>query len=237
MSKLYSKFRMHHLKVIYEDNHLIAVNKPVGVLVHADETGDATLMDQVKLYIKWKYEKPGDVFLGSFHRLDRPASGVVVFARTSKALVRMNKLMHDREVKKSYYAITEERPDEIEDHLIHYLIKDKYKNFARAHNSKRTGTRRAELKYRLASYIEKLSLLDIDLITGRPHQIRVQLSKIDCPVFADRKYGGQQTMKHRCIALHAYKMEFIHPVKKEPVSIQAEMPDFHPWTLFFDLGE
>ncbi len=224
---------MHGLQIIYEDNHLIAVNKPNGVLVHADETGDKTLIDQVKLYIKWKYEKPGDVFLGSFHRLDRPASGVVVFARTTKALTRMNKLIQERKVEKKYYAVTEDRPKEIEQTLVHYLIKDKAKNKSKVHKSQRSGTKRSELSYKLDAYLENHSLLKVNLVTGRSHQIRAQLKKINAPICGDLKYGATEKLKYYSIALHCTEMNFIHPVKKEPVSIKCMPPDFHPWTLFF----
>ncbi len=224
---------MHDIKVIYEDNHLIAVNKPNGVLVQPDETGDHTLMDQVKLYIKWKYDKPGDVFLGSFHRLDRPVSGVVLFARTSKALTRMNDLIRERKVGKEYLAITEERPQDISGQLTHYLIKDTFKNRTHVHNSKRGSAKKAVLRYELTGYLKNHSLIKIDLETGRSHQIRAQLAKIGAPVCGDLKYGGAQKLKGGSIALHHQTMSFVHPVKKEPVTISCDPPEFHPWSIFF----
>ncbi len=222
------------LKVLYEDNHLIAVNKPAGWLVQGDETGDAPLSDYVKWYIKVRFKKPGDVFLGHIHRLDRPVSGVVLFARTSKALVRMNKAFKDREVKKTYLAITGNRPNPFNGTLVHYLLKDKTRNYVNASKKPFSKAKRSELHYKLKASIDTQHLLEINPITGRPHQIRVQLSQIGCPIRGDLKYGYTLPNEDGCISLHARSLSFIHPVKKEPVRIDAAIPDDPIWKKFKD---
>lgn len=227
-----SRNSLHGLKVIYEDNHLIAINKPAGALVHGDETGDATLADLVKQYIRMRYEKPGDVFLGVIHRLDRPVSGVVVFARTSKALARMNKLLHDRQIDKTYLAICSRRPDPLSGHLVHYLSKDESRNTVRAYASPRQGAKAAELDYSMKGEADSKVLLEVHPLTGRPHQIRAQLSKIGCPIIGDLKYGAAFALDDRSIALHCKSMSFIHPVKGEKTVIKADVPDKSPWTTF-----
>ena len=198
-------------KVLYEDNHLIAVFKPGGWLVQGDATGDKPLSDYVKEYIKVRYKKSGDVFLGVIHRLDRPVSGLVIFARTSKALTRMNEMFKERAVKKTYFAIVGERPKEIEGHLSHYLVKDKEKNRAKAFMSKRTkDAKKSDLDYKLLASIANHHLLEVKPLTGRPHQIRVQLAKINCSIRGDLKYGSLHRNRDRSIHLHSYKLEFIH---------------------------
>jgi 23S rRNA pseudouridine1911/1915/1917 synthase len=223
------------LEIIYEDNHLIAVNKPAGWLVQGDITGDKPISDEVKAYIKERYKKPGDVYLGLIHRLDRPVSGVVIFARTSKALTRMNKLFQDREMKKKYWAITAVRPDPLEGHLTHYLLKDttvnKTKAFDRLSN-KAKNAKKSELDYFLKAGLAGHHLLEINPLTGRPHQIRAQLAKIGCPIRGDLKYGYDEPNKNGSIHLHCREMSFIHPVKKEPVTIRAEVPKDQIWRLF-----
>jgi len=212
-------------QVLYEDNHLIAVNKPGGTLVQGDATGDKTLGDQVKNYIKHKYKKPGDVFLGTIHRLDRPVSGVVVFARTSKALERMNKLFRDREVKKTYWAITNQQPDPIAGTLVDYIFKNSAKNKATALDrvsNRHPDAKRSELSYSLIGRIGHNVLLEVDPLTGRPHQIRVQLAKIGCAIRGDVKYGFHEANRDQCIHLHCRSLDFVHPVKKEPVHIFAD---------------
>lgn len=223
------------LQVLHEDNHLIAVNKPGGWLVQGDATGDLPLSELVKQYIKDRYKKPGDVFLGVIHRLDRPVSGTVVFARTSKALERMNKLFAERKIKKTYWAITEERPDPIQGHLTHYILKDRSKNVSKAYLQKGRRTadaKKSELDYKLISGIGDNHLIEVNPITGRPHQIRVQLSSIGCPIRGDVKYGYKRKNLEGTIHLHCKKLEFIHPVKKEPVVIESETPDSQIWSLF-----
>lgn len=226
------------IQVIYEDNHLIAVNKPGGWLVQGDVTGDKPLSEFVKEYIKRRYKKPGDVFLGVIHRIDRPVSGVVVFARTSKALERMNKLFQERKVEKTYWAITAERPDPIEGTLGHFLLKDRSKNKTKAYDQKGRRTADAkwsELSYKLLAGIGDHHLLEVKPKTGRAHQIRVQLSTIGCPIRGDLKYGYPKPNRDANIHLHSRKLEFIHPVKKEPVSIVAEKPQDQIWNLFDNL--
>jgi 23S rRNA pseudouridine1911/1915/1917 synthase len=227
---------MYAIQVLYEDNHLIAVNKPAGMLVHEDETGDETLADWVKRYIKDRYGKPGDVFLGVIHRIDRPVSGLVLFARTSKALTRMNELFKQRQVEKIYWAVVEERPDEIEGRLVHYLIKDHETNRVRASVSQRgefKDGKECVLDYRLLKSFSNHHLLEVRPLTGRPHQIRAQLSKIGCPIRGDVKYGAQRHNTGNFIHLHARQLNFVHPVKNEPISITAELPEGDQvWDLF-----
>ena len=213
-----------NLQIIYEDNHLIAVNKPAGWLVQADETGDLPLVDMVKNYIKLRYNKPGDVFLGVIHRLDRPVSGVVVFARTSKALSRMNKILQERKVIKEYISVVENRPDPLEDQITHYLIKDKDRNITTAFNKQKyNAAKKCILEYKYMGGLADHHLLYVKPITGRSHQIRAQLSKIGCSIKGDKKYGAKRFNTDKgTINLHAYRLTFEHPVKKEPVVIVAD---------------
>ncbi|MBK8492489.1 MAG: RluA family pseudouridine synthase [Saprospirales bacterium] len=223
------------LQIIYEDNHLIAVNKPGGVLVQGDETGDKPLSDFVKEYIKQRYDKPGDVFLGVIHRLDRPVSGVVVFARTSKALERMNKLFHDRKVEKVYWAITGKRPNPIKGSLTHYILKDREKNVSKAYDqlsNRAKDAKLSELDYELIGELTGNCLLEVHPHTGRPHQIRVQLAKMGWPIQGDLKYGYSKANADGNILLHCRKLAFEHPVKKEPVVIMADPPHDPMWDMF-----
>ncbi|MCH2043949.1 MAG: RluA family pseudouridine synthase [Saprospiraceae bacterium] len=224
----------HNIEVVYEDNHLIAVNKPAGWLVQGDQTGDMPLSDYVKWYIKNRYNKPGDVFLGTIHRLDRPVSGVTVFARTSKALTRMSKLFQDRLIQKTYLALVEKRPAEPEGELIHYIEKDKERNVSKASYRKRSKNAKiGELTYELRSSIGQLHLLEVKPKTGRPHQIRVQLSHMGCPIRGDIKYGASKPNHDADICLHAQKLSFVHPVKREPIVITADPPARHQlWQIF-----
>ncbi len=223
---------MENTQVIYEDNHLIAVNKLAGWLVQGDKTGDATLSDWVKRYIKIRYDKPGDVFLGTIHRLDRPVSGVTLFARTSKALERMNKKFQLRQVEKTYWAVVMERPNPISDKLVHFLIKDRERNVTKAYTRPKLTAKRAELNYQMIAEVGEHRLLEVQLLTGRPHQIRVQLSKMGCPIRGDRKYGARYKNQVDYIHLHAKRLAFDHPITKEPIAIEAALPDEQIWRLF-----
>lgn len=221
------------LQVLYEDNHLIAINKPAGVLVHADETGDISLDTMVKKYIKKKFNKPGDVFLGVIHRIDRPVSGVVVFARTSKALTRMTKLFASRDVKKEYWAVTYQRPDPNEGKLVHFLTKDRVKNRVNLSDKKRhKDAKRCELDYELISEVGDHYLIKVKPITGRSHQIRAQLSRIGCSIRGDKKYGSTYNQRDGMIHLHSKSLSFIHPVKNEPVTISGYPPKEQIWNMF-----
>ncbi|MEM9549122.1 MAG: RluA family pseudouridine synthase [Bacteroidota bacterium] len=221
-----------YVQIIYEDNHFIAVNKPAGVLVHGDETGDHTLADAVKGYIKDRYNKPGDVFLGVIHRLDRPVSGVVLFARTSKGLAKMNKLFQERKVAKQYLAIVNKRPEPLEGRITNYLAKDAKKNVARVHKSDRKGAKKSITEYNLKAGLNGYFLLRVNPITGRPHQIRVQLSNHGCPIVGDLKYGYSRPTQDRSICLHCSKLSFEHPIKKVPIVIEADMPEKEYWRFF-----
>lgn len=217
------------LKVLYEDNHIIAVNKANGDIVQSDKTGDETLADEVKAYVKAKYNKPGDVFLGIVHRLDRPVSGVVLFARTSKALTRLNKMFAEKQIKKTYWAVTNERPPEVEAELHHFISKNEEKNRANVSVSQRSGYKEAILIYRVIAGTQNLTLLEVELKTGRHHQIRAQLAKIGCPIRGDIKYGAKRSNENGSINLHARQIEFVHPVKDEKVVIIAPTPDDNVW--------
>ena len=218
--------------VLYEDNHLIAVYKQNSEIVQGDKTGDETLADSVKAYIKQAYNKPGDVYLGIAHRIDRPVSGVVLFARTSKALARLNNMFRDGEIKKKYLAIIKERPPEDEAVIEHYLKKNEKKNKSFSHDREVKESKLAKLKYKILSRTDRYYLLDIELYTGRHHQIRAQLSHIGCAIRGDLKYGYPRSNKDGGISLHARSLEFVHPVKKEPVKIVAPLPKVDLWQLF-----
>lgn len=214
-----------NLEILYEDNHLIAVNKPVGVLVQGDKTGDKTLLNQVKEYIKVKYNKPGDVYIGLVHRIDRPASGVVIFAKTSKALSRINEQLRNHEIKRTYWAVVKTRPKELQGTLIHYIKKNEEKNKSYASDVKKKNSKKAELSYELIGGLTNYFLLQVELKTGRHHQIRCQLAKIGCPIKGDLKYGFSRSNRDGGIHLHAKKIELIHPVKKEKIVIEAPVPN------------
>ncbi len=219
-------------KVIYEDNHLLIVNKDAGILVQGDQTGDEPLVERCKRYIKEKYGKPGEVFLGVVHRLDRPVSGIVVLARTSKSLERMNKLFREKETNKIYWAIVGNRPKTTTGTLIHWLLKDEKKNKTTAFSRETHGALRSELHYTLIEQRNGLFLLEINPITGRPHQIRVQLASMGCPIKGDLKYGFPEANEDGNICLHARKLSFVHPVKKEAMTFEAPLPDKTYWHLF-----
>jgi len=222
------------IEVLYEDNHLIAVNKKPSDLSQKDKTGDSALDSEVKQYIADKYNKPGDVFLGVVHRLDRPVGGVLLFARTSKALERLNEIFRTREVRKTYLAIVGERPPDDEAVLTHFLKKNEKQNKTYVYDNEVKGSKSASLSYRLAGRSDRYFLLEIELHSGRHHQIRAQLAKIGCPVKGDLKYGYPRSNEDGSISLFARRLEFIHPVKKEKVSITAHFPKGDVWKLFIN---
>ncbi|MFN8287081.1 MAG: RNA pseudouridine synthase [Chitinophagales bacterium] len=223
---------MNYPEILYEDNHILAVNKPAGVLVQPDKKGDEALEQILKQYIKEKYNKPGEVFLGVCHRIDRPVSGVVLFARTSKALVRLNEMFKGREVTKTYWAVVQSKPPHQGDHLTHWLKKDEQKNISRAYDHEVKGAALCELEYRWLASSDNYFLVEVNPLTGRHHQIRVQLSKIGCSIKGDIKYGAKRTNKDGSIHLHARRVQFMHPVKKEQVIITAPVPDEVVWKAF-----
>ena len=220
------------LEVLYEDNHIIAINKKSGDIVQGDKTGDKTLGDFVKDYLKEKYQKPGSAFLGVVHRIDRPVSGVVLFARTSKALERMNELFREKKVQKTYWAVVKNSPSEESGSLIHYLKKDEAKNKSKAFEKEVTGSLRSWLDYKVIDKSDNYFLIEINPHTGRHHQIRVQLSTIGCPIKGDVKYGFDRTNEDGSIHLHARKVVFVHPIKKEEIQIIAPVQDENLWKYF-----
>jgi 23S rRNA pseudouridine1911/1915/1917 synthase len=220
------------LKILFEDNHLLVINKEAGVLVQGDETGDKPLVELGKEYIKEKYEKPGAVFLGVVHRLDRPVSGVVVFARTSKSLERMNALFRNKETQKTYWALVRKRPQQEQGNLVHWLVKDEKKNKTTAYRNENPNGQRSELNYKIIKSFSGLYLLEVNPITGRSHQIRVQLASMGCPIVGDLKYGDTFPNEDASIGLHARRLTFIHPVKKESITIEASLPPNELWNSF-----
>jgi len=222
------------VEILYEDNHLIAVYKKSSDLAQGDKTGDVSLDHEVKKYIELKYKKPGAAFLGVVHRLDRPVSGIILFARTSKALARLNEMFKSRQVKKVYMAIVRERPPEDEATITHFLKKNEAQNKSYVFDNEVKGSKEASLTYRLTGRSEKYYLLEIELHSGRHHQIRAQLAKIGCPVKGDLKYGFPRSNEDGGISLFARKLEFIHPVKKEPVTILAHFPEGDIWSVFME---
>jgi 23S rRNA pseudouridine1911/1915/1917 synthase len=219
----------NNLQVLYEDNHIIVVNKRPGDIVQGDKTGDKPLSEVVKSYIKEKYNKPGNVYLGVVHRLDRPTSGIVLFSKTSKALPRLNKLFQQKEAKKTYWAIVKNVPPKDSDTLVHFLKRNPKQNKSYAHIKEVPESKKAILEYRLLKKLDNYFLLEVDLHTGRHHQIRSQLSAIGCPIKGDLKYGFDRSNKDASIHLHARELKFIHPVKKEEINIIAPPPDEVLW--------
>ena len=220
-----------NLQVIYEDNHLIVVNKRVGDIVQGDKTGDKPLSDVVKEYIKDKYNKPGEVFLGVVHRLDRPTTGIVVFARTSKALTRMNELFSNRETQKTYWCIVKNKPAKAHDKLVHYLKRNEKNNSSKAHLKEVPESKLASLDYTIIKELNNYFALEINLHTGRHHQIRAQLAAIGCPIKGDLKYGFDRSNPDGGIHLHARKLVFVHPVSKENIAITAPTPEDVIWNV------
>ncbi len=220
------------MEVLYEDNHLIAVNKAVGEIVQGDKTGDTPLVESVKAYLKEKYNKPGNVFCGVTHRLDRPVSGVVIFAKTSKALERFNEMLRFHNLKKTYWAIVKNPPKENEGTLKHYLVRNEKLNKSFAYDTPKANSKEAILNYKVIGKSDNYTLLEIDLLTGRHHQIRCQLAAMGCPIKGDLKYGFPRSNKDAGISLHAHCIEFIHPVSKEPIKITAPYPETDIWNIF-----
>ncbi len=218
-----------NLQILYEDNHLIAVNKRPGDIVQGDKTGDKPLSEVVKQYIKKKYNKPGNVYLGVAHRLDRPTSGIVVFAKSSKALPRLNKLFAEKEAKKTYWAVVKNTPPKTHDTLTHWLKRNTKQNKSYANKKEVPDSKKAVLDYEIIKKLDNYFLLEIDLKTGRHHQIRAQLTAIGCPIKGDLKYGFDRSNKDGSIHLHARKLMFIHPVKKEKLELIASPPNDPVW--------
>lgn len=221
------------MKVLYEDNHIIIVNKAPGEIVQGDKTGDKPLCDIVREWLKAKYDKPGNVFLGVVHRLDRPVTGAVLFAKTSKALSRLNKMFASHEnVRKTYWAIVGKHPPQESGTLTHWLTRNGQTNTARAYDREVPGSKKAILDYRLISSSDKYFLLEVTLHTGRHHQIRCQLSKIGCPIRGDLKYGAPRSNPDGSISLHARSLSLTHPVSMKPINVVAPVPDTNLWKAF-----
>jgi len=219
----------NNLQVLHEDNHIIVINKRVGDIVQGDKTGDKPLSEVIKEYIKDKYNKPGDVFLGIIHRLDRPTTGIVLFARTSKALTRMNALFSNRETQKTYWTIVKNKPQNSEDKLVHYLKRNEKNNTSKAHAKEVPESKIASLDYKIIASLQNYYALEINLHTGRHHQIRAQLAAIGSPIKGDLKYGFDRSNPDGGIHLHARKLVFIHPVSKENIEITAPTPNDVIW--------
>ncbi len=215
---------MSDVEILYEDNHLLIVNKPAGMLSQGDKTGNLTIIDWGKQYIKQKYNKPGEVYLSCVHRLDRPVSGVIIMAKTSKALSRLNQLFKYKQVDKTYYAMVTSSPAKTTGKLIHFLVKDSKKNITRAFSNKKPKSKEAVLNYVVKEKHENNYLLEVQPLTGRPHQIRVQLASMGCPIKGDLKYGDKAGNQDGNIMLHAYQVIFKHPVKKELMTVACQPP-------------
>lgn len=218
-----------NLQILHEDNHIIAINKRIGDIVQGDKTGDKPLSEIVKEYIKEKYNKPGEVFLGVVHRLDRPTTGIVVFARTSKALSRLNELFSNRETQKTYWAIVKNKPEKEQDTLVHFLKRNEKNNTSKAHIKEVPESKKASLDYKIIKTLDNYFALEINLHTGRHHQIRAQLAAIGCPIKGDLKYGFERSNPDGGIHLHARRLAFIHPVSKEVLEIIAPTPKNSIW--------
>ena len=220
------------MTVVYEDNHIIVVNKTASEIVQADKTGDTPLSETVKQYLKEKYQKPGNVFLGVTHRLDRPVSGLVIFAKTSKALTRLNEMFRAGEVKKTYWAVVKNAPKESEGELVHFLVRNEKQNKSYAYDKEVPNSKKAVLDYRLIGRSDNYYLLEVDLKTGRHHQIRCQLAKMGCPIKGDLKYGSPRSNPDGSICLHARRVRFVHPVSKELIELKAPLPEGDLWKGF-----
>lgn len=212
------------MTVVYEDNHIIIVNKTASEIVQGDKTGDTPLSEIVKQYLKEKYQKPGNVFIGVTHRLDRPVSGLVIFAKTGKALARLNDMFKNGEVKKTYWAVVKNKPPREEDTLVHWLVRNEKQNKSYAYPAEKPQSKKAILNYKMIAASDNYYLLEVDLQTGRHHQIRCQLAKMGCPIKGDLKYGFARSNPDGSICLHARKVSFIHPVSKEAITVEAPLP-------------
>jgi len=224
-----TKTNSQNLQILYEDNHIIAINKRPGDIVQGDKTGDVPLSEIVKQYIKKKYNKPGKVFLGVVHRIDRPTSGIVIFARTSKALSRLNEIFSQKLAKKTYWAIIKNKPDSERSTLEHWLVRNTRQNKSYAHIKEVPNSKKAILDYQILKKLNNYYLLEIDLKTGRHHQIRAQLAAINCPIKGDLKYGFDRSNKNGSIHLHARNLEFLHPVGKKPIILLAPISEDPIW--------
>jgi len=224
-------------QVLYEDNHILIVNKLPSQIVQGDKTGDQPLSELAKAYIREKYKKPGEVFLGVVHRLDRPVSGITLFARTSKSLSRLNEMLKSREIRKTYWAIIKNRPGKDEDTLVNYLYRDEARNKTVIVGESARNAKRAELSYKVLAHSDQYSLLEVDLMTGRHHQIRAQLAGIGCPIKGDLKYGFPRSNANGSIHLHARKIDFIHPVRKERITVIAPPPADPLWDYFISVAD
>jgi 23S rRNA pseudouridine1911/1915/1917 synthase len=220
------------MTVVYEDNHIIVVNKTASEIVQGDKTGDTPLSETVKQYLKEKYNKPGNVFLGVTHRLDRPVSGLVVFAKTSKALSRLNDMFRNGEVKKTYWAIVRNRPQELEGELTNWLVRNEKQNKSYAYDKEVKDSKKAVLCYKTIGHSQNYHLLEVDLKTGLHQQIRCQLAKMGCPIKGDLKYGSPRSNPDGSICLHARRIAFVHPVSKESIEIEAPVPSGNLWNGF-----
>ncbi len=220
------------MTVVYEDNHIIVVNKTASEIVQGDKTGDTPLSETVKQYLKEKYNKPGNVYIGVAHRLDRPVSGLVVFAKTSKALTRLNEMFKNSEVKKTYWAVVKNTPRETEGVLTHFLTRNQQQNKSYAYDKEVPNSKKAILHYKLIGKSQNYNLLEVDLKTGRHHQIRCQLAKMGCPIKGDLKYGSPRSNPDGSICLHARRVSFIHPVSKEKIELEAPLPEGNLWNGF-----
>ena len=224
------------MTIVYEDNHIIIVNKTASEIVQGDKTGDTPLSEMLKQYIKEAYAKPGNVFLGVTHRLDRPVSGLVVFAKTSKALSRLNDMFRNGEVKKTYWAIVKQCPPAEEGELVHYLVRNEKQNKSYAYDREVKDSKKAVLHYKLIGRSENYYLVEVDLKTGRHHQIRCQLAKAGCPIKGDLKYGFPRSNPDGSICLHARTVSFIHPVSKKLIKVTAPLPEGNLWKAFQTIG-
>lgn len=225
------------MQPLYEDNHIIIVNKAPGEIVQGDKTGDTPLVEIVRQYLKEKYNKPGNVFCGVVHRLDRPVSGAVIFAKTSKALTRLNEMLRNGEIHKTYRAITRFKPPKDADRLVHYISTVERNNKSYASPTPKPNAKEAALSYRLINKSDRYFLLEINLETGRKHQIRVQLAAIGCPIKGDLKYGDKRSNPDGSISLHAHSIEFIHPVSHQPIRVEAPAPDDTLWNAITPQSE
>ena len=225
------------MDILYEDNHIIIINKKPGEIVQGDKTGDTPLSETVKAYIKERDFKPGNVFLGVVHRLDRPVGGAVIFAKTSKALSRLNDMLRRGEIHKTYWALTSGNPPQVEGELVHYITTVEKNNKSYASTTPKSGSKEARLRYKLLARGERYNLLEINLLTGRKHQIRVQLSAVGCPIKGDLKYGDKRSNPDGSISLLARNIQFVHPVSGKEINVTAPVPQQMPWTALAPVND